>query len=258
MSGETTAPDQPARTSNADYEWGKFDSEAYFQHYYGEPHPDDELVIQHAVAALKLARPEGALLDIVDVGTGPNLIPFFCSLPRARSLTAWEYSESNVAWLERELASDVLRPQWQHFWPVTRAAYGAGWQLPENPIPALREKVRVQQGSIFDLPKQQWDAATMFFCAESITAQHDEFEAACAAFAACVKPGGALAAAFLVRSGGYEVSGHKFPVLHLSAQTIEDVFSRHAAEIRAEHIGIVEREIRSGYSGFVFLTGTAK
>jgi SAM-dependent methyltransferase len=251
-------PRSAEHASNADYQWDKFDSEAYFQHYYGEPHPDDELVIRSAVEALKQALPAGPDLDMVDVGTGPNLIPFFCALPRAKSLTAWEYAKSNVEWLERELQRETLRPQWQHFWRVTREAYGTGWALPESPIEALRTKVHPRQGSIFDLPERRWDAATMFFCAESITERQDEFEAACAALARCVKPGGALCAAFLVRSGGYEVSGHKFPVLHLNAGTIETVFKRHAVDVKAELIGIVEREIRSGYAGFVFLTGRAQ
>ena len=48
-----------------------------------------------------------------------------------------------------------------------------------------------------------------------------------------------------------------FPCLSLSAESIESVFARHASGIKTERIGIVEREIRSGYSGFVFLTGTA-
>ena len=85
---------------NADYRWDQFDPEAYFQHYYGEPHPDDERMIRCAVAAMKQAPPIGAELDVVDVGTGPSLIPFLCALPRARQLTAWEYAESNIAWLE--------------------------------------------------------------------------------------------------------------------------------------------------------------
>ncbi|HYD15532.1 MAG TPA: hypothetical protein VEA77_03945 [Hyphomicrobium sp.] len=246
-----------AKHGNADYQWAKFDSEAYFQHYYGEPHPDDDLVIRVAVEKLKQALPAGDL-DVVDVGTGPNLIPLFCALPRARKLTAWEYAESNVAWLREELSRDVMRPQWQHFWEVTRAAYGPDWALPGNPIPALRDKCVVTQGSIFELPQRNWDAATMFFCAESITERQDEFEAACAAFARSVRSGGMLAAAFLVRSEGYVVADRPFPVLKLSAETIEDVFRRHADDVRAELIGIVDREIRSGYSGFIFLTGTAR
>jgi NNMT/PNMT/TEMT family len=246
-----------AASGNGAYDWSKFDSEAYFQHYYGDPHPDDERVIECAVAAFKAldVPPEG--LDIVDVGTGPNLIPFFCAAPCAHRLTAWEYSESNTAWLNAELYAPVLRPQWQHFWRVTRKAYGSGWTLPENPIPVLRPRSIVHQGSVFDLPPHRWDAATMFFCAESITEKFDEFDAAVRAFCACVKPGGALLAAFLVRSAGYEVNGRRFPVLRLSAEQIETVFGRYAANVRCERIGIVEQEIRSGYSGFVFLTGTA-
>ena len=62
----------------------EFNSEAYFQHYYGEPHPDDERVIRCAVEAMKPAPPIGAELDVVDVGTGPKLLLPFCALPRAR------------------------------------------------------------------------------------------------------------------------------------------------------------------------------
>ena len=37
-----------SRLGNTDYQWDQFDPEAYFQHYYGEPHPDDERVIRCA------------------------------------------------------------------------------------------------------------------------------------------------------------------------------------------------------------------
>ncbi|MEQ1576232.1 MAG: hypothetical protein ABL894_01135 [Hyphomicrobium sp.] len=255
---QTATAAAQTRSGNADYAWAKFDSEAYFQHYYGDPHPDDDRVIKCAAEAVKRIPGAGQDLDIVDVGTGPNLIPFFCMLPRARRLTAWEYAHSNVAWLEAELLRDDLRPQWQHFWDVTRTAYGPQWSLPETPVELIKSKCNVTRGSVFDLPQGRWDAATMFFCAESITERLDEFEAAVQAFAKCVKPGGTLVAAFLVRSGGYEVSGRRFPVLHLTAEAIEAVFARHTSGVESERIGIVEAEIRSGYSGFVFLTGTAR
>ena len=248
----------PPPAGNADYQWATFDSEAYFQHYYGEPHPDDDRVIRLAVEAIKRAPPLAAELDVVDVGTGPNLIPFFCALPRAARLTAWDYAKSNVDWLEAELSREDMRAQWQHFWAVTREAYGPNYALPADPVPLLRAKAVIEQGSIFDLPQRRWDAATMFFCAESITERQDEFEAACAAFARCVKPGGALIAAFLVHSAGYVVADRPFPVLRLSPGTIESVFAANAVEVAAEQVGIVEREIRSGYSGFIFLTGIAR
>jgi hypothetical protein len=113
----------------------------------------------------------------------------------------------------------------------------------------------LHRGSIFELPERNWDAALMFFCAESITGRRDEFEAACAAYAQCVRRGGTLAAAFLVGTSRYIIADRPFPILCLSAEEIEGTFARHATDIEAERIGIVEREIRSGYSGFVFLTG---
>jgi hypothetical protein len=58
-----------------------------------------------------------------------------------------------------------------------------------------------------------------------------------------------------VRSSGYVVADRRFPVLQLSAESIERVFAQHAHSIKAERIGIVQREIRSGCAGFVFLTG---
>jgi putative hemolysin len=248
----------PSRRGNADYQWAQFDPEAYFQHYYGEPHPDDERVIRYAVTAMKHAPPIGADLDVVDVGTGPSLIPFFCALPRARQLTAWEYAEGNIAWLEFELQRKEMRSQWRHFWRITREAYLLDCRLPEDPMPLLRAKSIVRRGSIFDLPERTWDAATMFFCAESITQRQNEFEAACAAYARCVKRGGALAAAFLAHSAGYVVKESRFPALPLSAESIISAFARHADGVKAEAIGIVERQVRSGYSGLVFLTGNAR
>lgn len=247
----------PEAKSNADYPWSTFDPEAYFQHYYGEPHPDDDDIMARVAVAMKGIPFAGHNLDIVDVGTGPSLIPFLSALPRAGSLTAWEFSESNIAWLTTELQRTSWRPQWQHFWNVGREAYGAEWRLPDNPTAMLREKCRVTKGSIFELPERRFDAATMFFCAESITGRRDEFAAAMRAFAKCVKPGGVLAAAFLVQSEGYEVSGRRFPALRLSPREIAAVLGRHAADVQTVPIGIVDAQVRSGYSGCAFLTAVA-
>jgi hypothetical protein len=36
------------------------------------------------------------------------------------------------------------------------------------------------------------------------------------------------------------------------------VFKQQAGSVKAELIGIIDREIRSGYSGFIYLTGLAR
>jgi hypothetical protein len=254
MTGKKAIDSDEALRRNHEFQWSQFDPEAYFEHYYGAPHPDDGRVTACAARALKQAVSRGEGLSVVDIGTGPNLIPFLSALPRAKSLTAWEYSQANLDWLQVELSRPQLRPQWQYFWQEVRAVYADMPEaLPVDPGALLRAKAELLQGSIFELPAERWDAASMFFCAESITERMDEFESACASFVRCVAPGGTLAAAFLVGSGGYEVAGRRFPAIRLSPAQIEAVFQRLCSSVEIEPIGVVEQEIRSGYSGALFL-----
>ena len=95
----------------------------------------------------------------------------------------------------------------------------------------------------------------MCFCAESITSNADEFDAALRAFAGTVRPGGMIAAAFLVASNGYEVAGRRYPALNPGADEIRARFDPYVATTDATPIGLCEKEIRSGYSGALFVAG---
>lgn len=242
------------RTSNRDVPWDEFDPDAYVSHYYSDPHPDDDQAVQLASLALSAAKPAGNQLSVVDVGTGPNLFPLLAALPRSARLTAWEYSDANLRWLTDELARPALREPWVHFWSIVRKAYGAPYHLPEDPMPVLCARTRVQKGSVYDLPERQWDAATMFFCAESITDQFEEFQLACSRFAKCVRSGGTLTAAFLLSSEAYVVAGHRYPVLKLSEALLSTVFRSVADNVVIQTIGAADDEVRSGYVKMAFLT----
>lgn len=241
---------------NASYDWSRFDVDSYLGHYYNEAHPDDDALCRLAAETLMRASPLGAELDVIDVGTGPNLMPLLAAVPRAGRLTAWEYAPNNIAWLRQELQGDQPRWQWQHYWRLVRETVPNGAELPENALEALRGRVDPRQGSIFDLPAAGWDAATMFFCAESITQRQDEFERACRCFAGAVRPGGTLVAAFLNRSDHYAVADYEFPGARATRESVLAAFGDMIADAAIEMIGIVEEEIRIGYSGTILLTAT--
>lgn len=241
---------------NASYDWSRFDVDSYLGHYYNEAHPDDDALCRLATEALMRAAPVGAQLDVIDVGTGPNLMPLLAAAPRAGRLTAWEYAPTNIAWLKEELQCDHSRWQWQHYWRLVRETVPNGAELPENPLEALRGRVDARQGSIFDLPEAGWDAGTMFFCAESITQRQDEFERACRCFAGAVRPGGTLVGAFLNRSDHYAVADYEFPGARATRESVLAAFGDMIADVAIEMIGIVEEEIRIGYSGTILLTAT--
>ncbi|WP_157220560.1 class I SAM-dependent methyltransferase [Flavisphingomonas formosensis] len=252
--GSSSGEGEPLASSNSGYDWDAFDSEAYLDHYYREPHPDDVDLARRTAAAIAAAPPAGAALDIIDVGTGPNLFPWLCALPRARSLTAWEYSRQNVDWLREELAGDELRPLWRYYWDVV----SPGHVPDENPVAAIAAIARVEQASIFDLPKAQWDLATMFFCAESITRSEAEFASACRALAEAVRPGGTLVAAFLDQSRGYVVADRPFPALPVDADAIRAAFHPYVGDISVEPIGGSEAETHSGYTGSLFMVARTR
>ncbi len=257
LRAQTAAPAQ----LSGDAPWQDFDPEAYFQHYYGEPHPDDDTLTFLAARALREAKTlPGRDLDIVDVGTGPSLIPLLTALPVATGLTAWEYAPPNLQWLHNEITSPQLRPQWLHFWSQVKAAHSNGTAgmsplLPHDPLLLLTQRVRIVRGSIFDLPRHAYDAATMFFCAESITSCPAEFDSALAAFLATVRPGGIIAAAFLAGSSGYAVSGRRYPAVKLDAAQIEAALKTRLTSLTVTPIGISPEEVRSGYTGAIFISG---
>lgn len=245
---------EPLASGNSGYDWDSFDSEAYLDHYYREPHPDDVDLARRTARAIAGAPPPDVALDIVDVGTGPNLFPWLCALPRAKSLTAWEYSRRNVEWLKAELTAGEVRPLWRHYWHVV----GPQSAAEADPIAAIAAIAHVEQASIFDLPRARWDLATMFFCAESITRSAAEFAAACEAFARCVRPGGTLVAAFLDQSRGYVVADRAFPALPVDAAAIRRAFAPYAVEITVEQIGGSEVETHSGYTGSLFMVARTR
>jgi NNMT/PNMT/TEMT family len=237
-----------------EHDFSTIDPDAYFAHYYEEPHPDDDVALRLACAAIRESEPPGPL-SCIDVGTGANLYPLFAALPRAASLTAWEYAKPNVDWLKNELASSEMRPQWQHFLQVVNDSYPADMRLSADAFTALRTKTTVHQGSIFDLPERAWDVATMFFCAEAVTDKQAEFDRACGCFARCVRVGGALVAAFLLNSKSYVLDGRRYSVMTLTEESLMRTFAGLTTELKLQKIGVVEKEVRSGYTGMALLTG---
>jgi hypothetical protein len=251
--GAEGKPVSQSPVSNTDTIWQAFDPDAYFDHYYSEPHSDDALVARKAGAVLRNFANGRDDVSMLDVGTGANLIPLLAALPIAQSLTAWEYAASNIAWLEAEFQRKELRPQWQHFWSQMVEVYGPDF-VSYNVAEKLSCCARAQQGSIYDLPAAQWDAASMFFCAESITREKSEFAAACNAFVGAVRSGGALVAAFLAHSAGYEVAGVSYPAVPVDEASITAIFAPLCRSLNVENIGLHDIEIRSGYSGMIFLS----
>lgn len=124
----------------------------------------------------------------------------------SRQLEALEHSAKNVAYL-RQLSSRGADPQWTPFWLLCRQLNPA---LPTDLDDVLR-LLTIQHGTAFDLPVSQYDLVSMFFVAESVTGDGDEFDELCRRFARAATPDGHLVAAFMAGMPSYELGGLTLP-----------------------------------------------
>jgi hypothetical protein len=238
-------------TGNAECAWDEFDPEWYVDHNYRTVREDDRRILQQVRDFF--ATTDRPLGRGIDVGAGPNLYPALAMLPLCHEVTLWERSRSNVAWLNREV--ERFSQSWDAFWNVllSRPRYA---DL-DDPRQALRERARVWNGDIFRLGRRQWDVGTMFFVAESITANRGEFQRAVERFIRALKPGAPFAAAFMKNSTGYAVSGHRFPAVAVNERDVEQCLS--SLDCQALKISPIPSvtPLRAGYDGMILALGWA-
>ena len=167
-----------------------FDAHEYSNRNYGKIRQRNVDTIRHLIK-LYLSAPKK--VDVLDVGTGPNLIPLMVALSRADTIMAYEYSDNNIHYLKSILASDELHKNWIRWWDKINElkkeicdeqglSFRSEFQDIDNPLKALKEKLVVEQGSIYDLNKliqkrngEKFDFVQTFYCAESITDDSNQY-----------------------------------------------------------------------------------
>ncbi|MGH8628264.1 MAG: SCO2525 family SAM-dependent methyltransferase [Gammaproteobacteria bacterium] len=238
---------------NSDFPWGDFDSSWYYDHNYKVLRDDDRQIVEVVrdfFATLDLSS-HGRYRNGIDVGSGANLYPTLTMLPLCDEITLYEYSASNVSWLQREIWS--YSSSWDAFWEilVKEPLYKSIDSLQET----LTARVRVKQGSIFDLPKALWDIGTMFFVAESISSTPSEFQTALRSFIRSLRPGAPFAAAFMEKSLGYTVGTHRFPAVAITVNDVENCLGGDTKDLETYRIGLTSNPLRAGYGGMILATG---
>jgi hypothetical protein len=246
---------------NADAPWNMFSPHDYWRRNYSKLQAEDREIIRRVshflISALGGAPP---VRRAIDVGAGTNLYPALLMLPWTEQILLADFSKSNVDWLHDQVADGSVRWAWRRFWremreekcysdvsrPRTRLRQACGQEL---------GYAGVEQLSVFDLPKARWNLGTMFFVAESITEDPEEFRAAVAAFVGALTPGAPFAAAFMAESDGYPVDGTHFPALPITPDDISRQLTE--LDVREPSVELLEtsHRVRDGYAGMIVATG---
>ncbi len=238
---------------NADLSWDDFDPKDYHSRNYLNLREDDRQIIglvRDFFCAASITEP----MNGVDVGTGTNLYPAFSMLPFCSEIALWEYSQSNIEWLQREVNS--FDPSWMPFWDELRQA--AVYRQIEDPRTCLAERARVVKGNVFDLPAETWHIGTMFFVAESISASRREFESSILCFARALKPGSPFAIGCIENSAGHYVREQPFPAVAITETDIAGCLNPLAEELQIDRLDICGAPLRDGYTGMVIARGRVR
>jgi hypothetical protein len=241
---------------NEDYDWDHFKAQKYFEHNYEKMRDDDAEMLDIVGRWFEKGAADGRRRSGVDVGSGANLYPALSLVRHCRKITLFDYSKENVAWLRRAIRR--LPESWSAFWEVL--VPGSGDEGFEAVRTRLRRRCKVKRRSIFKLPRNRWDMGTMFFVAESLSEDYEEFERALGCFVAALKPGALFAAAFMERSAGYDVAGVPYPAVWIERGQLEASFEKfrqvEACDVRC--VDINPSPVRPGYTGYLIALGQIK
>jgi len=241
-------------TGNAAFDWDHFDPEAYVASNYADHVRDDDRRILQLVRDYFASRldPRQPVPVGGDVGSGANLYPAFTMLPFCRQVVLYEHGRANVQWLERQRPS--YADFWAPYWHIlqTRDAYDSV----ADPRHEFSRKAVVQKNSLFKLGRREWDLATMFFVAESITDQENEFQTALRRFVRVLKPGAPFAAAFMENSSGYYVGGLRFPAVLVDEVDIKTYLTPLTDELHVTRVQTAQ-PLRDDHHAMILALGTA-
>lgn len=235
--------------------WSDFDADEYWKFNFATVLPEDAEIIKYASKFLVSAcETPGRFKTAVDVGAGTNLYPGLLMLPWVERIVFTEYAESNIDWLRKHLAEEAGEWHWQPFWDLV--AYEPCYQDIKHPRRRLAAAHEVRALSIFDLPPRTWDLGSMFFVADGITEDLEEFEAAVRTFLGALVPGSPFLMAFMEGSTGYDVHGVRFPSVSVIPESLDALLARlpvvgHSMLRTDNSI----RRLRPGYDAMLLVTG---
>ena len=238
---------------NRDVDWDRWPVSDYVDELYRRILPSDEAVIAHHSAFFR-RFPAGHFGRAVELGTGPNLYPLMLLAGVSREVVAVEPSAASRAYLERQLA-DGPDPHWQIFYDRCRQLRP---ELPDSLAEAL-SSVTVRAGGARDLEPAGFDLASMHFVAESATEDRDEFRDLCRAFAAAVRPGGHLVAAFMENMGRYRIgAGPHWPGYPVDAGAVRAAFAPYTTDLEIGRVGTEATSDGYQTTGMVLLTARVR
>lgn len=232
---------------NKDVNWDEFEPMQYLKNNYISILPPDREIIQKLAAFYAKEKPSG---EFIELGCGPNLYPVLTALPYAQKITILEFGKQNINYLNKQIK--VFDPIWQQWIELLRKLcpiYSVDLHQ------QFRNRVEIKSGSIFDLPKNKYQLASMHFVAESTSQDLEEFYTANKCFLLSLTTNGVFTASYMEGSEGYSSPGKFFPAVKVTKNEIEKALNHFVSGLVIERISTDNGLVRKGHTGILFASG---
>lgn len=229
--------------------WDDFDPDAYLLNNYVDLLPAD---VYSTLALARRLRARAPVDTLLDLGTGPNLLPVLAALPYVGRVVAREPGRQNRAYLDAQRAR--LDVTWEPAIAILRAVDPALADFDYQR--ALATRLIVREGDHTGIPARAYDAVTMHYVAEGAGDDPRIFTAITRALVAGAKPGALVFACFMEGSQGYTLDGTAYRALDVDSARVRAALVPGVADLTIDRLDASAGPARHGYTGHLIAAGT--
>jgi len=241
--------------------WDQFDPRAYVCHNYQKMLTEDREIISILSNELCCMNiPLKGFKMVGDIGTGPNLYPAILIAPYVSETGQIELIDPALPnrnylnnMFNRLLNNDPLFDKsWSNY---ECEIIGLCGDIYTNALKKIQQLVRIQNGSIYNLPENKYEFVSSYFVAESISDRYDQFQLALNQLVNSVVNDGIIVTTHMLYSEGYQAGKNtKFPAVKLSLDQLEESLIKAGlkqADFKIWTVSTMKQEekVREGYHG---------
>jgi hypothetical protein len=213
-------------------DWSQFEPRAYLHEYYSDLGAENLALLRFFAESYR-ELPTGGLL--LDFGGGPTIYPLISATTCVAEIHFSDYLEANLREVRRWLSGDPAAFDWD---PFIRKSLEleTGRPCTDREVEQRARKIRACVTRIthcdasrtppIDAARASYDIVLSNFCAESATADREQWQAYMANISSLLRPGGALIVSALKGASQYAVGECSFAAVHISEddllETLED------------------------------------
>ncbi len=242
-------------------DFSTFNSRHYLNEYYSRIGPENATLLRFLAKTYKQIFTQTPFAEVLELGGGPTIYQLISLSQYPVKINFTEYLEQNrreiQMWLDKHPKKFPWRKYFHHVRKIdpelTKLKISRHENMLRQKIVDIRQ-IDIRHPQLPSEPQREYDIVSSHFVAESITANHKEWQQHVENIANFVKPGGNLLLSSIIQATKYRVGHHYFPAIAISSEQIKAELQHRGISTVSEDFVAAETP-EQGYAGLHILHG---